>query len=135
MPVRIQRKRTKGWKAPDGAVYVGRPTRYGNPFVVDGWYMKGDPDPQRIVKLIFTRAYEGHEDARYTRLNNRAACVDWFRWFIGQCGKNSSYLEMIKELRGKDLMCWCPLDQPCHADVLLEIANAPQEKEARCKAK
>lgn len=29
----------------------------------------------------------------------------------------------LSELRGKDLACWCPLDQPCHADVLLEIAN------------
>ncbi len=27
------------------------------------------------------------------------------------------------ELRGRDLCCWCPLDQPCHADVLLELAN------------
>jgi Domain of unknown function (DUF4326) len=34
MPVRIQRKRTKGWKAPEGAVYVGRPSRWGNPFTV-----------------------------------------------------------------------------------------------------
>ena len=34
-------------------------------------------------------------------------------------------LDRIKaELRGRDLCCWCPLDQPCHADVLLEIANA-----------
>ena len=29
----------------------------------------------------------------------------------------------ISELRGKDLMCWCPIGQPCHADVLLKIAN------------
>jgi hypothetical protein len=29
-----------------------------------------------------------------------------------------------EQLRGKDLACWCPLDQPCHADVLLEIANS-----------
>ena len=29
------------------------------------------------------------------------------------------------KLRGKDLACWCPLDQPCHSDVLLELANAP----------
>ena len=36
----------------------------------------------------------------------------------------SSYVTRhIHELRGKDLMCWCPLDQPCHADVLLELAN------------
>jgi len=29
----------------------------------------------------------------------------------------------LEPLRGKDLMCFCPLDQPCHADVLLEYAN------------
>lgn len=29
----------------------------------------------------------------------------------------------IAELRGKDLACFCPLDKPCHADVLIEIAN------------
>lgn len=34
MPVRIQRKRARGWKAPEGAVYVGRPSRWGNPFTV-----------------------------------------------------------------------------------------------------
>jgi hypothetical protein len=34
MPERIQRKRTKGWKMPAGAVYVGRPTKFGNPFSV-----------------------------------------------------------------------------------------------------
>jgi hypothetical protein len=30
----------------------------------------------------------------------------------------------LPELRGRDLACWCPLDEPCHADVLLEVANA-----------
>ena len=29
----------------------------------------------------------------------------------------------VHELRGKDLACWCPLDQPCHRDVLLKAAN------------
>ena len=33
-PKRIQRKRAKGWRTPDGAIYVGRPTRYGNPFKI-----------------------------------------------------------------------------------------------------
>lgn len=27
------------------------------------------------------------------------------------------------QLKGKNLACWCPLNQPCHADILLEIAN------------
>ena len=29
----------------------------------------------------------------------------------------------VEELRGRDLACWCPLDRPCHGDVLLELAN------------
>ncbi|WP_269076435.1 DUF4326 domain-containing protein [Sphingobium cupriresistens] len=39
--------------------------------------------------------------------------------------RRSVILAEIANLRGKNLACWCPLDQPCHADVLLEIANAP----------
>ncbi|HLM17336.1 MAG TPA: DUF4326 domain-containing protein [Acidimicrobiia bacterium] len=27
------------------------------------------------------------------------------------------------ELRGRDLACYCPLDEPCHVDVLLAVAN------------
>lgn len=39
--------------------------------------------------------------------------------------KGDSYpVADVLELRGKDLCCWCPLDQLCHADVLLEIANS-----------
>lgn len=29
-----------------------------------------------------------------------------------------------RELKGKNLMCWCPLGEPCHADILLQIANS-----------
>lgn len=32
--------------------------------------------------------------------------------------------DVRRELRGRNLVCWCPLDQPCHGDVLLEVANA-----------
>lgn len=32
----------------------------------------------------------------------------------------------LAELRGKDLACWCPLDQPCHADHLLKLANTSE---------
>lgn len=98
MPKRIQRQRTKGWRMPEGAVYVGRPTKWGNPFRVG------------------TRTrFEGLDELVY----NRARAVVLFRenaWHLG--------LDLdATELRGKDLCCWCPLDQPCHADVLLEWAN------------
>ena len=32
--------------------------------------------------------------------------------------------DVREHLRGRDLACWCPLDEPCHADVLLAVANA-----------
>ena len=96
MPIRIQRKRTKGWKMPPNTVYVGRPTKYGNPFTV------GSPlceTPQRAVRNF--------------EYNVHSILTD----------------EQIAQLRGKDLACWCPLDQPCHADILLRLANAPESGE------
>lgn len=30
----------------------------------------------------------------------------------------------LSELRGKNLACWCRMGESCHADVLLEMANA-----------
>lgn len=102
-PQRIQRKRSKGWKMPEGAVYVGRPTGWGNPW-------GHGPDRGRLAYQCATR-----EEA-----------VLAFRTWITK-GKPEISKEARKELRGKDLACWCPLDQPCHADVLLEIANAEEK--------
>jgi hypothetical protein len=89
-PKRIQRKRTLGWKMPEGAVYVGRPSKWGNPF------RRGDCSAEVVVSC-----------------------------FLSYIEGNLDIIDSVKrELRGKDLACWCPLDQPCHADVLLEIANS-----------
>jgi len=97
--MRIQRKRTKGWKMPEGAVYVGRPSVWGNRWQVGVW-------SRFIGKVVETRA-------------EAVACFREMGW------TEPHQIGYIKEkLRGKDLACWCPLDQPCHADVLLEIANA-----------
>lgn len=90
-PRRIQRKRTKGWRMPEGAVYVGRGSRWGNPCCVE-------------------------------RPSQRLDAVAWFETHVAPA------LD-VADLRGKDLACWCPLDQPCHADVLLELANQPEAGE------
>jgi hypothetical protein len=118
MPRRIQRKRTKGWRMPDGVVYVGRPTRWGNPWSVAAYYEAG---------------YSGSTDDAV------AACVEMYRAWMTRSrsswsgdvsdehvklGKAVVVPPDISTLRGRDLACWCPLDQPCHADVLLELANA-----------
>ncbi len=77
---------------PAGAVYVGRPTPWGNPF--------------RAGVGIFETAMEA---------------VTGYRAWV------ESYPLDLEPLRGKDLVCWCPLDQPCHADVLLELANTSDD--------
>ena len=85
MPVRIQRKRTKGWKMPANTVYVGRGSKWGNPFT-------------------FANSGRVHPALRF-------AC-------------EVAPLLDVSPLRGKNLACWCALDQPCHADAILELANA-----------
>lgn len=96
-PQRIQRKRTKGWRMPENTVYVGRPTKWGNRYTVKVW-----GSHERAVSAF------------------RAMCEDTDPEATG-CAE---FREQIKrELRGKNLACWCKEGQPCHADVLLEIAN------------
>ena len=97
-PKRIQRKRNKGWRMPEGAVYVGRPTKWGNPFSV------GDGSSTFHCDSV-------------------KETVEAYRSIL--TGPTPVFLARdLPELRGRDLACWCPLDQPCHADVLLELANA-----------
>lgn len=55
--------------------------------------------------------------------DERAGVVALYRDFI-QRPENAVLREAAsRELRGKNLACWCPLDGPCHADILLEVAN------------
>lgn len=113
MPQRIQRKRTRGWRMPEGAVYVGRPTKWGNPFTVinghrQGWLVYDDRSYGTSSGFIasFPTCVEAHRHA--VKLYRRHMHRQWD----------------LTPLRGRDLMCFCPLDRPCHADILLEIANA-----------
>lgn len=135
-PKRIQRKRTKGWRMPDGAVYVGRPTVFGNPFSAykcgccGCWDVKDDNDVTYLVDHQFVRQAAVRAD-RSTWTTQRQAVGESVRlyvdeltyWFGGRMKNDEPFREAVESLRGLDLACWCPLDQPCHADVLLEIAN------------
>lgn len=97
-PHRVQRKRTKGWKMPPNTVYVGRPSQWGNPFLL----AKNPIAPQIAVDR-----FKLHLDG-YFSATGLAHFEEW-----------------IKPLRGKNLACFCSLDQPCHADILLQLANQP----------
>ena len=101
-PHRIQMTRDKPWRhlAPDAVIVArgkaGEP--WGNPHPIDV------PCPGcggvRHTRDEAVRLYRVHLDA-HPDLVARAR----------------------DELAGRDLTCWCPLDVPCHADVLLEVAN------------
>ena len=116
-PIRVQRRRTKGWRTPlcscgcgKPARYVGRGSKWGNPFVVGLWYGASGP---------------GGEWSRSVLIEDRAVAVAEYRRAIMR--GHPAIPSDLTPLRGHDLMCWCPLGDaegvPCHADILLELAN------------
>ena len=108
-PKRIQRKRAKGWRMPPNTVSVTRPGKWGNPFRVGVVSEFGDvPDAETAVAF-----YRSLMDKGLQRIN------------------------IIRELRGKNLACFCHICDSsgryvqCHADVLLAIANDMTPEEVR----
>lgn len=103
MPERIKLERKRGWRLPEGAVSVARPTRWGNPFRIGGELKY--PFSEIFGPVVRDRAHAVEIFATYARIT------------VGY-----GFLAH-RELAGTDLACWCPLDgAPCHADVLLKIA-------------
>lgn len=106
MPERIQLSRAKGWRKPENTIVVARPSIFGNPWRVDMW--SGDLAKRRQHAVnVFRDNLE------------RALAGDLHTgWQIDRIARE------LPRLAGHDLACWCPLDgHPCHADVLLELAN------------
>lgn len=119
MPKRIQRKRTKGWKMPANTVYVGRPSYYGNPFRTD----RVLPYDLFYKYGLNTDHFSGYKKAiRGVKISPEEAVRYYGKYVIGQKHRVVKE-EIIRELKGKNLACWCPLDQPCHADFLLKFVN------------
>lgn len=108
-PKRIQRKRAKGWRM-GSAIYVGRPTIFSNPFSA-----RACGGPQQAVSM-----YRLYLRRRWNDLEERG-CNIFAIMELQIC--HQELWRRLPELRGKALCCWCRLDAPCHADVLLEIAN------------
>ncbi len=109
-PLRIQRKRTKGYRLPKGAICVSRPSKWGNPFRGPG-----------AVSAYRSWITTGWRHRVGVAPDGQAVECVW----LGSL-KASVLRAMLPELRGKKLACWCPLDRPCHADVLCELANPPE---------
>lgn len=106
MPKRIQFQRKKGFRLPENCVRVSRPSRWGNPYKI------GDKKEYRtasgavLVDRLMTRDEVLREFENCLQDNLR---------------RDNTILE---PLRGKDLACFCRLQDDCHADILLKYANA-----------
>ena len=98
-PIRIQLSRKKGWTKPDNTVVVARPSRWGNPY------------PLSVARQLHPKEPVSESAQR---------CV---RAFAIYATGREDFDAWIAPLKGKNLACWCPINQPCHADVLLGLAN------------
>jgi hypothetical protein len=125
MPERIQRKRAKGWRMPEGAVYVGRGSKWGNPILLSDVAAQF---PSRDTAQVAAIVVQDFAVLAYRVVLRRP------NWLSADGTRGPieftypSVEEVRSELAGKDLMCWCPESSPCHADVLLEIANGGDDR-------
>lgn len=122
MPQRIQLRRTKGWRMPANTVKVDRTTIYGNPFRIGD-----DPSKHKLWWRVSEDARNRFTADRWPWVIHTAEeAVDLFRGLANSDHNRETLAAIARhDLEGRNLACWCPIDQPCHADVLLELANAP----------
>lgn len=153
--VRIQRQRAKGWRMPEGAVYVGRPTPWGNPYPATGeqamwfalavgeyanpagrrraavkayrWWLT-DNDPRNLIPA----RRPGPGDIEYASGRTQHIADIPVGMGLMMLAKDGPFplspgdppdLSPLRDATA--LACWCPLDMPCHADVLIELLTRP----------
>jgi hypothetical protein len=107
---RLQRSRRKGYKTPPNAIYVGRPTKWGNPYRTESYDVLGEDGKPLAADLW--------------RIEAAKLAVRDFREALFEGRLRITVEDVRNALRGKDLICWCPESQECHASVLIEVANS-----------
>lgn len=129
MPERVQLSRKKGWRMPPNTVKVDRSTVFGNPAMCWTHGCKNHPckchpdfyEGEDYCCLETFREYVS------SGLENRPSRTGSLRIALEAAAgyyRRAELVARIPELRGKNLACWCALDRPCHADILLELANS-----------
>jgi len=127
----IQRMRSKGWQSPPHTVYVGRPSMWGNPFIVRPSLYKN-----KWIVLFEETPLSEHK----TKLEAQTEAVRLFeKWFDDSIAEIGTELYEFRKrygwkgfqlaavapalLHGKNLSCWCKLNEPCHRKIILRYAN------------
>lgn len=115
MPQRIQRKRTKGSKLPEGTICVTRPGQFGNKFKVGMWFRNVTGD--WYVWTSGDGPAFGNQQVR-----DLPHSLELFRDYAQhRARRHPEWLEPIR--KAAFIACWCKEGAPCHADILLELAN------------
>jgi hypothetical protein len=119
-PRRVQLRRQKGWRMPANGVKVDRSTIFGNPFPMDV-YSRAE------AVSMFRRWLTGQMSPR--EMSQCSRSDRWAARHVPLVTVREWLLNNLPRLRDKHLACWCPLTDkdgdpvPCHADVLIELAN------------
>lgn len=109
---------------PPGSIYVGRPSLWGNPWSLRDAADRDVPVPDRAAWCVEMYRRELEHGGL---LSDYGYLVSEARWdaveaeYLASGAKNMGEYAAVA-LRGRDLVCWCPPDSPCHADVLLALA-------------
>lgn len=138
MPERIQLSRAKGWRMPPDTVLVSRPSIWGNPwragepgtFWLPDYPVRNAPifywmsadNAVTQYRLVVQRGIIPHRSFLPDSLNSVGVAA--LQKMVVTHGRNIR--ANIHQLHGKNLACWCKLGEPCHADVLLDMANGRQ---------
>lgn len=123
MPQGIQRRRVKGWRKPPNSVIVDRTSRWGNPF-------KASMFGKELSIALYRQCIEGSWNPSLVDDLSDGWRADAYRLhcaFIKRWMDNYGWTPSVAarvELKDKDLCCTCPLGEPCHRDVLIEVANS-----------
>lgn len=112
-PIRIQRSRKKKQISPNGLpiLYVGRPTKYGNPFKLG-----------EKVSNYWMSIFDKKDTETYFAKNKIIECEDGI--YLFEKYMSYSMAEFKEKNQGKNLSCWCRLGEKCHADILLKLWNS-----------
>ena len=133
-PQRIQRRRTKGWKMPENTISVTRPGKWGNFLKLSGdmimidasyrrknldkWVFLCFGDLERLLEIYRLTMSGGGNTGGVIKLGvtsqDGQQDLLWWHYKLAYC---------VDELKGKHLACFCPIGSPCHAKILLKIAN------------
>jgi hypothetical protein len=117
MPKRMQRMRRAVPGIPEGCIYVGRPSSWGNPAKIGEWYWSETRYERENRKSVYVE-------------NNILAVALFYEYCMDMADEDiGAFTRWILPLAGRDVCCWCSPESICHGDILLYLAGLIKDGE------